>query len=146
MNFSTLVSAAVVSLSLTASSFAQWSGGNWNSGGFSVGVNGGYSKTNLPNGQSISNTNVNWGVGLALPLALATAVTATATRWVATVASAAMDARLLRLSFLGVAVAALLRWFRTTRLVAATEIALCRSTTVLPRTTRSPFAGNRSHE
>jgi len=60
MNFSTLVSSVVVSLALTSAASAQWLGG---SSGISVGVGGGYSKTTLPNGQSISNTNVNWGVG-----------------------------------------------------------------------------------
>lgn len=64
MNFSTLVSAAVLSLSLTASSFAQWSGGNWSSGGFSVGVGGSHGRVSLPNGQSIKTDNINWGVGI----------------------------------------------------------------------------------
>jgi hypothetical protein len=32
--------------------------------GFSVGVGGGYSKTTLPNGQTIKNSNLNWGVGV----------------------------------------------------------------------------------
>lgn len=61
MNFSILVSSAVISLALTSAASAQWVGGG---SGISVGVNGGYSRTTLPNGQSISNTNVNWGVGM----------------------------------------------------------------------------------
>jgi len=32
--------------------------------GFNVGVGGGYSRTTLPNGQSITNQNLNWGVGV----------------------------------------------------------------------------------
>lgn len=59
MNFITLVSSVVISLSLTTAASAQWS-----SGGFSVGVGGSYNKTTLPNGQSISNNSLNWGVGL----------------------------------------------------------------------------------
>jgi len=59
MNFSTLVSSVVISLSLSSAASAQWS-----SGGFSVGVGGSYNKTTLPNGQTISNNSLNWGVGL----------------------------------------------------------------------------------
>ena len=67
MNFSTLVSAVVISLSLSSAASAQWS-----SGGFSVGVGGSYGKYKVsetgPNGQTynrtVTNNNLSWGVGL----------------------------------------------------------------------------------
>lgn len=64
MNFKNLslsLVAAVAALVGSHSASAQFT----NSGtGFSIGVGGGYSKTTLPNGQSISNSNINWGVGV----------------------------------------------------------------------------------
>ncbi len=55
------VVAAVTALVLAPDASAQFS---TNGTGFNVGVGGGYSKTTLPNGQSITNSNVNWGVGV----------------------------------------------------------------------------------
>lgn len=64
MNFKTLsvsVVAALSALVLSPSADAQFTSSG---GGFSVGVAGGYSKTTLPNGQTIKNSNLNWGVGV----------------------------------------------------------------------------------
>ena len=60
MNFKTLVSSVVAAFAVS-SAHAQWAGGG---SGMSIGVGGGYSKTTLPNGKSISTSNLNWGVGL----------------------------------------------------------------------------------
>jgi hypothetical protein len=64
MNLKSLSVSVVAALSaaiLSPSAEAQFVNSG---GGFSVGVGGGYSKTTLPNGQSISNSNLNWGVGV----------------------------------------------------------------------------------
>lgn len=64
MNLKTLsvsVVAAMSALVLSPSADAQFV-----SSGSSIGfgVAGGYSKTTLPNGQTIKNSNLNWGVGV----------------------------------------------------------------------------------
>ena len=64
MNLKTLsvsVVAAMSALVLSPSADAQFVS---NGSGFNVGVAGGYSKTTLPNGQTIKNSNLNWGVGV----------------------------------------------------------------------------------
>ena len=69
MNFKTLVSSLVVSLSLTAAASAQWS----NSGtGINIGVGGSYGKYKVnetgPNGRTysrtVTNNDLRWGVGI----------------------------------------------------------------------------------
>jgi len=64
MNLKTLslsIVAAVAASFGSSSANAQFAS---NGTGFSVGVGGGYSRTTLPNGQSITNRNLNWGVGV----------------------------------------------------------------------------------
>lgn len=64
MNLKTLsvsVVAAMSALVFSPSADAQFVSSG---GGFGVGVAGGYSKTTLPNGQTIKNSNLNWGVGV----------------------------------------------------------------------------------
>ena len=64
MNLKTLslsLVAAVAALVGSHSASAQFSSSGT---GFNVGVAGGYSKTTLPNGQTIKNSNLNWGVGV----------------------------------------------------------------------------------
>jgi len=69
MNFKTLVSSVVVSLSLTAAASAQWSNSG---GGINIGVGGSYGKYKVsetgPNGQTysrtVTNNDLRWGVGV----------------------------------------------------------------------------------
>ena len=64
MNLKTLslsIVAAVAASFGSSSANAQFASSGT---GFGVGVSGGYSKTTLPNGQTIKNSNLNWGVGV----------------------------------------------------------------------------------